>query len=60
MKSLGQNPTKTEIEDMVNEVDTDRNGSIDFDGTVPPPPLKDATWMICVSSQLLVNIVDIA
>jgi len=31
MKSLGQNPTKTEIEDMVNEVDTDRNGSIDFD-----------------------------
>lgn len=32
MKSLGQNPTKTEIEDMVNEVDTDRNGSIDFDG----------------------------
>jgi calmodulin len=32
MKSLGQNPTRTEIEDMVNEVDTDRNGSIDFDG----------------------------
>jgi Ca2+-binding EF-hand superfamily protein len=34
MKSLGQNPTQTEIEDMVNEVDTDRNGSIDFEGTV--------------------------
>lgn len=32
MKSLGQNPTTTEIEDMVNEVDTDRNGSIDFEG----------------------------
>jgi Ca2+-binding EF-hand superfamily protein len=32
MKSLGQNPTRTEIEDMVNEVDTDRNGSIDFEG----------------------------
>jgi len=31
MKSLGQNPTRTEIEDMVNEVDTDRNGSIDFE-----------------------------
>lgn len=36
MKSLGQNPTRTEIEDMVNEVDTDRNGSIDFEGLFPP------------------------
>jgi Ca2+-binding EF-hand superfamily protein len=35
MKSLGQNPTTTEIEDMVNEVDTDRNGSIDFEGMNP-------------------------
>jgi Ca2+-binding EF-hand superfamily protein len=35
MKSLGQNPTRTEIEDMVNEVDTDRNGSIDFEGLFP-------------------------
>jgi hypothetical protein len=33
MRSLGQNPTRDEIEDMVNEVDTDRNGSIDFEGT---------------------------
>jgi len=32
MKSLGQNPTETEIEDMINEVDTDRNGTIDFEG----------------------------
>lgn len=32
MKSLGQNPTETEIEDMINEVDTDRSGAIDFDG----------------------------
>jgi Ca2+-binding EF-hand superfamily protein len=33
MKSLGQNPTETEIEDMINEVDSDRNGTIDFEGT---------------------------
>jgi len=32
MKSLGQNPTETEIEDMINEVDSDRNGTIDFEG----------------------------
>eukprot|EP00004_Rigifila_ramosa_P025521 TRINITY_DN7653_c0_g1_i1.p1 TRINITY_DN7653_c0_g1~~TRINITY_DN7653_c0_g1_i1.p1 ORF type:complete len:176 (+),score=59.80 TRINITY_DN7653_c0_g1_i1:78-530(+) len=30
MRSLGQNPTETELQDMVNEVDTDTNGSIDF------------------------------
>lgn len=37
MRSLGQNPTETEIEDMINEVDTDRNGTIDFEGTLPFP-----------------------
>jgi len=31
MKELGQTPTETEIEDMINEVDSDRNGTIDFD-----------------------------
>jgi hypothetical protein len=35
MTKLGQNATRTEIEDMVNEVDTDQNGSIDFEGRSP-------------------------
>ena len=30
MKSLGQNPSETEIQDMMNEVDSDGNGMIDF------------------------------
>merc|ERR1711993_191823 len=30
MKSLGQNPTETELRDMINEVDADDNGTIDF------------------------------
>lgn len=31
MKKLGQNPTDEELQDMVNEVDNDSNGIIDFD-----------------------------
>lgn len=30
MKQLGQNPTKTELRDMIGEVDEDGNGDIDF------------------------------
>ncbi|KAK1590649.1 uncharacterized protein LY79DRAFT_590357 [Colletotrichum navitas] len=30
MRSLGLNPSDTELNDMVNEVDADNNGSIDF------------------------------
>ncbi|KAK5048921.1 hypothetical protein LTR84_005342 [Exophiala bonariae] len=31
MKSLGQNPSESELQDMINEVDVDHSGSIDFD-----------------------------
>eukprot|EP00092_Neocalanus_flemingeri_P028875 GFUD01031353.1.p1 GENE.GFUD01031353.1~~GFUD01031353.1.p1 ORF type:complete len:102 (-),score=14.50 GFUD01031353.1:154-459(-) len=30
MKCLGQNPTKAELQDDINEVDADGNGTIDF------------------------------
>ena len=30
MRSLGQNPTEAELQDMVAEVDADANGTIDF------------------------------
>lgn len=32
MRSLGLKPTDQEVEDMVNEVDTDRTGTIDING----------------------------
>merc|ERR1712036_16531 len=30
MRSLGQNPSEGELQDMINEVDNDGSGSIDF------------------------------
>lgn len=30
MKSLGQNPTSAELKDMINELDTDNSGKIEF------------------------------
>jgi hypothetical protein len=36
MRSLGQNPTEAELQDMINEVDADGSGTIDFP-EVPPP-----------------------
>jgi hypothetical protein len=37
MRSLGQNPSESELQDMINEVDADNNGTIDFPGTPARP-----------------------
>ena len=36
MRSLGQNPSEAELQDMINEVDADNNGTIDFPGMSSP------------------------
>ena len=50
MRSLGQNPSESELQDMINEVDADNNGTIDFPGTIwpasqPPIALMFATML---------------
>jgi Ca2+-binding EF-hand superfamily protein len=37
MRSLGQNPSESELQDMINEVDADNNGTIDFPGQTEVP-----------------------
>jgi hypothetical protein len=52
MRSLGQNPSESELQDMINEVDADNNGTIDFPGERPCPfaPLKPETNRLLQSS----------
>jgi calmodulin len=32
MRSLGQNPSESELQDMINEVDADNSGTVDLEG----------------------------
>lgn len=43
MRSLGQNPSESELQDMINEVDADNNGTIDFPGTNTSYPPRAIT-----------------
>ena len=43
MRSLGQSPTEHELQDMINEVDTDGSGTIDF-----PEFLQVCMFAICI------------
>lgn len=45
MRSLGQNPSESELQDMINEVDADNNGTIDFPGTRTIfTPMRGPQW----------------
>jgi len=51
MRSLGQNPSESELQDMINEVDADNNGTIDFPGTSSRTFLEGVTDWRQNSSQ---------
>lgn len=44
MRSLGQNPSESELQDMINEVDADNNGTIDFPGMIKIRPHSLPQW----------------
>lgn len=50
MRSLGQNPSESELQDMINEVDADNNGTIDFPGTLPLPGHGRIRLLTCFQS----------
>lgn len=49
MRSLGQNPTEAELQDMINEVDADGNGTIDFPEFLN---LMQRKMQVCLCSAL--------
>ena len=50
MRSLGQNPSESELQDMINEVDADNNGTIDFPGTMFPRLVIDMADLLLIQN----------
>ena len=50
MRSLGQNPSESELQDMINEVDADNNGTIDFPGSMLPGLAIDVADLLLIQS----------
>lgn len=52
MRSLGQNPSESELQDMINEVDADNNGTIDFPGMLWHNSSQTSNMLIKPQSSL--------
>ena len=58
MRLLSLEPSETELQDIINELDLDSTGSIDFDGMCfPPLPLPHIRELGCALMHATGNIV---
>lgn len=53
MRSLGQNPTEAELQDMINEVDADQNGTIDFSEFLNLMARKMKVSTLCIHHSVI-------
>ena len=57
MRSLGQNPTDAEVQDMINEVDVDGSGAIEFPEFCVSLFVCKKKFMPCFSSYYVNQII---
>jgi len=57
-RSLGQNPSETELQDIISEVDTDRDGTISFSEFISMMTRKTSTTDVEAEIRAAFNVFD--
>ena len=55
MRQLGLKPSDTELEDLMNEIDTDRSGTISFEGITAIGPALCNVYLVIFENVPIVS-----